>query len=93
MTKKLDDPIDVLTQDGLPTRFCWRNRVFMVRQIVLYWIAVEPWWQHEFEHDVTWHIWRVEAESSTQSVILDVAYRESFLSGNAFPWRIVRMFD
>lgn len=93
MTKKLDDPVDVLMQDGLPARFRWRSRIFVVHQIVMYWIDVEPWWQHEFEHDVTWHIWRVEAQSSTQCVILDVAYRDSLLSGNAFPWRIVRMFD
>lgn len=93
MTKKLDDLIDVEVRDGIPARFRWRERIFVIQQIVMYWIDVEPWWQHDFEHDVTWHIWRVEALFASQSVILDVAYRDSLLSGNAFPWRIVRVFD
>ena len=93
MTKKLDDLIDVEVRDGIPLRFRWRERIFVIQQIVMYWIDVEPWWQHDFEHDVTWHIWRVEAHSASQNVLLDVAYRDSLLSGNAFPWRIVRVFD
>ncbi|MFZ9308779.1 MAG: DUF6504 family protein [Candidatus Nanopelagicales bacterium] len=93
MTKKLDDLIDVEVRDGIPARFRWRERIFVIQQIVMYWIDVEPWWQHDFEHDVTWHIWRVEAHSASQNVLLDVAYRDSLLSGNAFPWRIVRVFD
>ncbi|MGA0856939.1 MAG: DUF6504 family protein [Candidatus Nanopelagicales bacterium] len=93
MTKKLDDLIDVEVRDGIPARFRWRERIFVIQQIVMYWIDVEPWWQHDFEHDVTWHIWRVEAHSASQNVLLDVSYRDSLLSGNAFPWRIVRVFD
>jgi hypothetical protein len=93
MTKKLDDPIDLYVQDGLPAQFRWRKRVFVVKRVVMYWIDVEPWWQHEFEHDVTWHIWRVEATCADACATIDIAHRESFLSGNAFPWRIVRVLD
>jgi hypothetical protein len=93
MTKKLDDPIDLHMQDGVPARFRWRNRIFTVQRIVMYWIDVEPWWHHDYEHDVTWHIWRVEVRCLAQCLTLDVAYRDSLLSGNAFPWRIVRIFD
>jgi len=58
------EPVEVQTrEDGRPTRFVWRGRLYTVRSILEHWVVNRDWWretdpvpaQPELE------FWRVEA--------------------------------
>jgi hypothetical protein len=63
------------------------------------WIETGPWWlavnspELADVDDVTWCIWRVEAQSMSGTIIADVAQRFSLMSACADPWRMIRVLD
>lgn len=96
--------IDVQAEAGIPASFKWRNQWYSVQQVLMHWIESGPWWialrgdfASEFADadsaDITWRIWRVEANSAHGKLVADIAFRESLTSSSAFPWRLIRIFD
>lgn len=64
MSRIYGEPVDVQARnDGRPTRFVWRSRLYTVRAILEHWVINREWWrdpeaepgQPELE------FWRVEA--------------------------------
>ena len=98
-------PLEMIDVDGIPQSFRWHGHRYVVQRIVMQWIEIGPWWQsfantfyqREFADvdaaDVTWYIWRIEAQSMAGTVIADVAQRFSVFSAAADPWRLIRVMD
>lgn len=66
MSRVYREPVEVQArEDGRPTRFVWRGRLYTVRSILDHWAVNREWWretdpapaQPEFEY------WRVEASA------------------------------
>lgn len=95
----------MIDHDGIPHSFRWHGHRYVVQRIVMHWVESGPWWQSisqsffagEFADadavDVTWHIWRVEAQSMGGVLLGDVAQRVSLFSSSADPWRMIRVLD
>lgn len=60
------EPVEVRTRDdGRPTRFVWRGRLYTVRSIVEYWVINREWWRDQ-EVPLArpeMEFWRVEAST------------------------------
>lgn len=96
--------LEMTAPAGVPASFRWQGRRYVVQQILMHWVEAGPWWRSlaaglawEFadadDFDVTWHIWRLEAQSQAGSLLGDVVYRESLSSSSAYPWRLIRVLD
>jgi hypothetical protein len=66
MSRVYREPVEVQArEDGRPTRFVWRGRLYTVRSILEHWAVNREWWretdpvpaQPELEY------WRVEASA------------------------------
>jgi hypothetical protein len=47
MTRRVDDPVEVRVtggQDATPTSFLWRNRLYVVREVLGHWRERCEWW-------------------------------------------------
>ncbi len=97
--------LHMIDRDGIPESFRWHDHRYVVQRIVMHWVESGPWWQNlsrsfftgEFADadagDVTWHIWRVEAQSMGGILLADVAQRVSLFSSSSDPWRMIRVLD
>lgn len=97
--------LHMIDHDGIPQSFRWQGHRYVVQRIVMQWVESGPWWRSisqsfftgEFADvdatDITWHIWRVEAQSMAGVLVGDVAQRVSLLSASADPWRMIRVLD
>src|ERR1700683_1302437 len=46
MSEAYAEPVNVRTRpDGRPTRFVWRDRLYIVRAILEHWVINREWWQ------------------------------------------------
>ena len=45
MTRRYDEPVDVRCRDDAPGEFLWRSRLFVVREVLSWWVETVPWWQ------------------------------------------------
>jgi Domain of unknown function (DUF6504) len=46
MARVYGEPVEVQTrEDGRPTRFVWRGRLYAVREIQEYWVVNRDWWR------------------------------------------------
>jgi Family of unknown function (DUF6504) len=64
MNRAYGEPIDVQARDdGRPTRFVWRGRLYTVRAVVEHWVINREWWQQPEEEARQPELvfWRVEA--------------------------------
>ena len=60
------EPVEVQTrEDGRPTRFVWRGRLYAVRSILEYWVVNREWWREPEESAAQpeRQFWRVEAST------------------------------
>lgn len=82
MGRVYGEPVEVQTrEDGRPTRFVWRGRLYTVRSIIEYWMVNREWWREPDADPVQpeMQFWRVEAStgqgmpSGTYELRLDVA--------------------
>ena len=93
MTKNVSmrsEDLNLIEHDGIPQSFRWNGHRYVVQRIVMHWVESGPWWQSisqsffsgEFADadagDVTWHIWRIEAQSMA-GILVGVG--TSFASG------------
>lgn len=46
MARVYGEPVAVQTrEDGRPTRFAWRERFYVVREVQEYWVVNRDWWR------------------------------------------------
>ena len=66
MGRVYGEPVEVQTrEDGRPTRFVWRGRLYAVRSIVEHWVVNREWWQDPdpVPAQPELQFWRVEASA------------------------------
>jgi hypothetical protein len=64
MNRAYGEPVDVqVRDDGRPTRFVWRGRLYTVRAIIEHWVINREWWQQPEDEPRQPELvfWRVEA--------------------------------
>jgi hypothetical protein len=64
MARVYGEPVEVQTrEDGRPTRFVWRGRLYAVRSVQEYWLVNRDWWRDEAPVAARPELqfWRVEA--------------------------------
>jgi Domain of unknown function (DUF6504) len=58
------EPVDVGVQDGRPTRFVWRGRLYTVLGVLDHWVISREWWKQQnpdLDTPAEREFWRVEA--------------------------------
>lgn len=66
MGRVYGEPIEVQTRDdGRPTRFVWRGRLYTVRSVIEYWVVNREWWRDSDTSPARpeMEFWRVEASA------------------------------
>ena len=66
MARVYGEPVEVQTrEDGRPTGFVWRSRVYTVRSVQEYWVVNRDWWRETdpVPERPELQFWRVEAAS------------------------------
>jgi Family of unknown function (DUF6504) len=87
------EPVEVRTrEDGRPTRFVWRGRLYTVRSIVEYWVVNRDWWR---EPDAAlarpeMEFWRVEAGAGPGAPAGTYELRRDVAAG---AWSLRRVAD
>jgi Family of unknown function (DUF6504) len=58
------EPVDVGVQDGRPTRFVWRGRLYTVLGVLDHWVISREWWKQQnpdLDTPAERECWRIEA--------------------------------
>jgi Family of unknown function (DUF6504) len=58
------EPVDVGVQDGRPTRFVWRGRLYTVLGVLDHWVISREWWKQQnpdLDTPAEREFWRIEA--------------------------------
>ncbi|MBA2560591.1 MAG: nucleotidyltransferase [Propionibacteriales bacterium] len=92
--RRYDEAIDVrrglISGQEAPTQFLWRDRLWVVRDIVSHWIETGAWWEQtgaDLLDEV--EIWRVEARRGRENTgVFDLAF--DWALGQ---WHLVRCAD
>jgi uncharacterized protein DUF6504 len=45
MSRRYDDQVDVVRRDDEPAQFFWRERLYVVRDVLARWVEAGAWWQ------------------------------------------------
>ncbi len=64
MARVYGEPVEVQTrEDGRPTRFVWRGRLYLIRSVQEYWVVNRDWWREDAPPPARPELrfWRVEA--------------------------------
>lgn len=97
MTKRPPGAITVTAADGVPQRIRWRDRSYVVEQVLAQWIESGAWWQMVARRvgaatsertPVSCTVWRVEARGGRGSIVIDLAH-----DVEADSWSLVRLAD
>lgn len=59
-----DEPVDVRVQPAGPVAFLWRDRLYVVREVLGRWRERDAWWRREdlrLRDGAERRVWRVEA--------------------------------
>jgi hypothetical protein len=68
MARVYGEPVEVRTrEDGRPTRFVWRSRVYTVLGVQEYWVVNRDWWRetNPVPAQPELQFWRVEASTGS----------------------------
>lgn len=63
MSRSYGESAQVRRADEVPSEFCWRGRLYSVREVLAHWKEAGCWWR-EVEADRAWaerEYWRVAA--------------------------------
>jgi hypothetical protein len=93
MGRVYGEPVEVQTrEDGRPTRFVWRGRLYTVRSIVEHWVVNREWWQEPdpVPAQPELQFWRVEASAGQG---LPVGVYELRRDVAADTWTLRRVVD
>ncbi len=97
MTKRPPGAITVTAVDGVPTRLRWRDRSYVIEQVLSHWIESGAWWQSVARRvgaaapertPLSCTVWRVEARGVRGSIVVDLAH-----DVDANTWSLVRLAD
>lgn len=62
MTRRYAEPVEVRRQQETPAQFLWRDRLYVVREVLDSWVESGAWWQApQGALDGEREFWRVEA--------------------------------
>lgn len=64
MSRTYAEPVDVGVQDGRPTRFVWRGRLYTVLGVLDHWVISREWWKQQnpdLNTPAEREFWRIEA--------------------------------
>jgi len=73
---------------GVPTRFAWRNRKYVVLAVLITWLESAAWWKADGRD---YSVWRVEAssassdQSSSATSSSDTSCEQSCATSHAMP--------
>ncbi len=97
VTKRPPGEITVTAVNGVPTRLRWRERSYLVEQVLSHWVESGAWWQivarrvgtATADHiPLSCTVWRVEARGTRGSMVVDLAH-----DAEADTWSLVRLAD
>ncbi|GAA0391450.1 hypothetical protein Acor_18560 [Acrocarpospora corrugata] len=88
MSRLYGDPIEVWVRDGQPARFVWRDRLYVVRQILDHWVVAREWWKTSETDPGERRFWRVEAAAGR-----DVGTYELRFDTASEAWLLLRAWD
>lgn len=93
MSRVYREPVDVQArEDGRPTRFVWRGRLYTVRSILEHWAVNREWWQESdpVPAQPEYEYWRVEASAGRGFPIGTYELRCDVAAGT---WTLRRVVD
>lgn len=88
MSRLYGDPIEVWTRDGAPTQFVWRDRLYLVRQVIDQWVVAREWWKTDESDPGERQFWRVEAAAGREAGSYELRFDTA--SGG---WLLMRAWD
>ncbi|HEY5989053.1 MAG TPA: DUF6504 family protein [Streptosporangiaceae bacterium] len=87
------EPVDVRVQDGRPTRFVWRDRLYTVLRVLDHWVVSREWWKEQSSEPgepADHEFWRVEASPGQNIPAATYELRLNTATGN---WLLARVWD
>ena len=93
MARVYGEPVEVQTrEDGRPTRFVWRGRLYAVREIQEYWVINRDWWRdsNPVPARPELEFWRVAASTGPGQPAGVYELRRDVASGT---WTLRRVAD
>lgn len=92
MGRVYGDPVQVTTtEDGRPTRFIWRGRVYVVLRVLEHWVTTRDWWREEnpeAENTGEREFWRVEARLDDEIGVYELRFDTT-----GRDWMLARVWD
>lgn len=91
MSRIYAEPIEVWLADGQPTRFAWRGRIYLVRELLECWTTTREWWKQpgaELGKPGERKFWRVEASPGGPAGVYEL--RLDVATGT---WLLARVWD
>ena len=95
MTRLHDQPVEVARRDDAPAQFLWRDRLYLVREVLARWTESGAWWTTDVTasgrpDDAEREVFRVEAGAGRDSGlgVYDLA-----LDTARGSWSLVRVLD
>jgi hypothetical protein len=93
MARVYGEPVEVQTrEDGRPTRFVWRGRLYTVRSILEHWVVNRDWWREPERVPARpdLQFWRVEASMGQGAATGMYELRRDMAAGT---WTLRRVAD
>lgn len=88
MSRLYGEPIEVWTRDGDPAQFVWRDRLYVVRQVLDHWVVAREWWKVSADDPGERRFWRLEASPAQQVGTYELRFDTA--SGG---WLLLRAWD
>jgi hypothetical protein len=93
MGRVYGEPVEVQTrQDGRPSRFAWRGRLYAVIAVQEYWLVNRDWWRESAPVPARPELefWRVEASTGRSQPTGTYELRRDIAAGT---WTLRRIAD
>jgi len=87
------EPVDVGVQDGRPTRFVWRGRLYTVLGVLDHWVISREWWKQQnpdLDTPAEREFWRIEAAPGVSARAGTYELRHDLATGQ---WILARVWD
>lgn len=93
MSRTYAEPVDVGIQDGRPTRFVWRGRLYTVLGVLDHWVTSREWWKQQnpdLDTPAEREFWRIEASPGRSTRAGTYELRHDLATGQ---WILARVWD
>ncbi len=95
MTRRYVETIEVRRRDDRPEQFLWRERLYLVSEVLGHWLESRSWWEPGAASgtspvDPEQEVWRVEASPGRASSSGVYDLRFDWASGR---WALSRVVD